>query len=59
MSELPDLEAIRARLRPYKLRIVAQEIGVNPHTLYRFMNENSRPPYDTVKKLVDWMNSHE
>lgn len=58
-NDLPDLETIRARLRLYKLSLVAKEAGLNKHALYRMINEQSRPPYEVVKAVIEWMQDHE
>ena len=49
------LEQVKAELKHYKLNRVADEIGVDKSVLYRMMNEHSRPSYETVKKLSDWL----
>lgn len=50
-----EIEELRQRLAPYNLTRVAEQSGVDKHTLYRLMNERSRPAYETVKRLVEWM----
>lgn len=52
MIEIDDL---RKKLETHNLTKVAEQAGVDKHTLYRLMNERSRPAYETVKKLVEWM----
>lgn len=52
-----EVEEIRSRLKNHNLSKVARAADVDKHTLYRLMNERSRPAYDTVKKLVEWMES--
>lgn len=52
-----EVEEIRQRLKNHNLSKVAVAAGVDKHTLYRLMNERSRPAYDTVKRLVEWMES--
>lgn len=49
------LDEIREALRPYNLTKVAKESGVNKHTLYRMMNEQHKPTYETVKRLSDYL----
>ena len=50
-----EVETIRAKLKTHNLSKVALESGVDKHTMYRLMNERSKPSYETVKKLVEWM----
>ena len=50
-----EIEELRQRLAPYNLTRVAEQSGVDKHTLYRLMNERSRPTYETVRKLIKWM----
>ena len=50
-----EVEELRRKLKPFNLTAVAEEAGVDKHTLYRLMNERSRPSYETVKKLVEWL----
>jgi DNA-binding phage protein len=49
------LDQIRLALKPYNLSKVAKEAGVNKHTLYRMMNEQHKPSYETVKLLSDYL----
>ena len=51
-----ELEELRKQLEPYNLSKVSRATGVDRSTLSRLMNEHSRPSYDTVKTLVDWLN---
>jgi len=50
-----EVEELRERLQPYNLTKVAKESGVDRSTIYRLMHEHSRPSYDTVKKLSEWL----
>lgn len=49
------LEQVKTALEKYKLNRVAKEAGVDKHTLYRMMKENTKPSYETVKKISDWL----
>lgn len=49
------LEQIKSRLADANLRRVAQNAGIHPATVYRFMNEDSKPLYETVKALSDYL----
>lgn len=50
-----EIEDLRKKLETHNLSKVAEQAGVDKHTLYRLMHERSRPAYDTVKRLVEWM----
>lgn len=54
-----ELEELRKQLEPYNLSKVSRATGVDRSTLSRLMNEHSRPSYDTVKTLVDWLNGED
>lgn len=56
---MKTLEDVKKGLKHYKLNRVAKEAGVDKHTLYRMMNEDSRPSYETVKKLSDWLENNQ
>lgn len=58
-NELPDVALLRKRLKRYKLSAIAKETGINRHQLYRIVNEDSRPSYETVRILLQWMAEHE
>lgn len=51
------LEEIRERLksRHSKISKVAEESGLHPNAVYRLMREDSKPSYETVKKLSDYL----
>jgi len=49
------LEDIKQELRKYNLSKVAREAGVDRHVIYRLVSEDSKPQYDTVKKLSDYL----
>lgn len=53
------IEQIKSRLADANLRRVAQNAGIHPATVYRFMNEDSRPLYETVKALSDYLTKQE
>ena len=38
---------------------VAENAGVHPATVYRFMQEDSKPLYETVKALSDYLTRQE
>lgn len=49
------VEQIRIRLADANLKRVAENAGVHPATVYRFMREDSKPLYETVKALSDYL----
>ena len=46
---------IREALRPYNLSRVAKDIGVHRQTLYRFVNEQTKPSPMLEKALVEYL----
>lgn len=52
-------EQIKKRLRDANLKRVAENAGVHPATVYRFMQEDSNPLYETVKALSDYLSLKE
>lgn len=50
-----DQEKIREALRPYNLSRVAKDIGVHRQTLYRFVNEQTKPSPMLEKALIDFL----
>jgi DNA-binding phage protein len=52
MIELDDL---REKLKDRNLKMVAEGAGVHYNALYRLMNERARPSYETVKRLVQYL----
>lgn len=55
------LEQIRERLKNDHMKInkVAEGSGLHPNAVYRMMRENSKPSYETVKKLSDYLEGKE
>jgi hypothetical protein len=49
------VEQIKQRLEDANLKRVAENAGVHPATVYRFMQEESKPLYETVKALSDYL----
>ena len=49
------IEQIKDRLRDANLKRVAKNAGIHPATVYRFMQEGSKPLYETVKALSDYL----
>jgi DNA-binding phage protein len=55
MQIMMTVEQIKKRLQDANLKRVAENAGVHPATVYRFMQEDSNPLYDTVKALSDYL----
>jgi DNA-binding phage protein len=51
------VEQIKASLVDANLKRVAEKSGVHPATIYRFMQQDSKPLYETVKALSDYLES--
>lgn len=48
-------ESIRKQLQDANLAKVARKAGLSPATVYRFMQQDSKPLYETVKALSDYL----
>jgi transcriptional regulator with XRE-family HTH domain len=53
------IEQIKKRLSDANLKRVAEKSGVHPATVYRFMQDESKPLYETVKALSDYLSKQE
>lgn len=49
------LEQVREQLTDRNLKAVAEKAGVHYNAVYRFMNGQSNPSYETVRKLCDYL----
>ena len=56
---MKTVEEIRKALSDRNLRKVASEAGVSSASVYRLMKEDSRPLYETVKALSDYLEGRE
>lgn len=50
-----ETHQIIAALRPYKLKTVAADIGVHRATLYRLVNEQTKPSPMLQKQLSEYL----
>ena len=57
--ELPDVPSLRRKLKRYNLSQVARETDIDRHQLYRIVKGESRPSYETARKLLQWMADNE
>lgn len=53
------LNQVRAKLRPMNLAVVAKETGVHYNSVYRIVNGSINPKYETVQKIVMWLEGNE
>ena len=53
------INEVKQRLTDSTLRRVAVKAGVHPATVYRFMQPDSQPSYETVKLLSDYLTAQE
>ena len=59
MHEMLTVEQIKKRLQDANLKRVAENAGIHPATVYRFMQEDSKPLYETVKSLSDYLEAQQ
>lgn len=52
-----SLEEVRRALQRVKIPVAAIETGLAPQTIYRVVNKQGEPSYDTIKRLSDWIES--
>lgn len=50
---------VKQRLKDSNLRRIAVKAGVHPATIYRLMQPDSQPSYETVKLLSDYLSRQE
>lgn len=56
---MKTLEQIREALRPMRLTDVADATGVSYGAVWRLMQPGSKPSYQTVKAITDWLESRQ
>ncbi|MCA2929450.1 MAG: helix-turn-helix transcriptional regulator [Microcystis sp. M018S1] len=49
------LEQIKTMLADRNIRAVSKAAGVHPNAVYRLMNGSTNPRYDTVQKLIAYL----
>jgi len=49
------LEQIKTMLADRNIRAVSKSAGVHPNAVYRLMNGSTNPRYDTVQKLIAYL----
>jgi DNA-binding phage protein len=49
------LNEVRERLKDSNLMAVSKAAGVHYNALYRLMNESTNPQYETVQKLISYL----
>lgn len=50
---------IKQRLRDANLKRVATNAGLHPATVYRFINGDGRPLFETVRALSEYLTDRE
>lgn len=50
------LDQIKTMLADRNIRAVSKAAGVHPNAVYRFMNGTTNPKYDTVQRLIAYLN---
>lgn len=50
------LEQIKEKLKDRNLSAVADATGIHRNAIYRLVNGRSRPSYETVRRLVEYLN---
>jgi hypothetical protein len=58
-AQMLTINEVKQRLTDANLRRVAVKAGVHPATVYRFMQPDSQPSYETVKLLSDYLTAQE
>ena len=58
-AQMLTINEVKQRLADANLRRVAVKAGVHPATVYRFMQPDSQPSYETVKLLSDYLTAQE
>lgn len=51
------LDEIKARLKHSNLKAVSKASGVHYNALYRLMSGGTNPSYETVRKLIDYIDT--
>jgi DNA-binding phage protein len=54
-AKMMTVEEVRKGLQERNVQVVARHTGLNPHTIYRLINEDRKPSYETVKVLSDYL----
>ncbi len=52
------IEQIKDKMRDRKASKVAKAIGISRQALYLILNGATRPSYDTLQKLSDYLNAN-
>lgn len=53
---MSEIDQVRRRMAHRSARQVAIGAGVHPHSLYKIIKKTSNPKYETVKKVLDYLN---
>ena len=56
---MPNIEKIRLALSDMNLSAVSEATGINKHVLYAFVSGKTTPRYDSMLKLVKYLQARE
>lgn len=54
-EKMLTLDEIKQRLKPYNLRALSQEVGIEYNVLWRAIRTNKTVKYEVVKTLSDYL----
>lgn len=49
------LDEVRRLLKPLNISEVSRQTGVHQNAIYRLMNNKSKPSYETVMKISEYL----
>lgn len=49
------LDEVREKLKPMNVSFVSRQTGVHKNAIYRLMNGTTEPKYETVQKIINWL----
>lgn len=52
---MPDLDTLRQQLADRNIQAVAKGAGLHPNAVYRLLAGSSHPRYETVQKLITYL----
>ena len=52
-----SVNEMRKRLKPMNLKMVSREAGVSYGAVRRLSQEDSKPSYETARKVAAWLES--
>ena len=49
------LDEVREKLKPMNVSFVSRQTGVHKNAIYRLMKGTTEPKYETVQKIINWL----